>query len=110
GDMARHAGLRVAVGGNIGVPVLDLLDEAVELYVLELSSFQLETTERLGALAATILNVSDDHMDRYRDRMAYFQAKQRVFRGCKIAVVNVDEPLSQPLLRDSMAVRSFAVD
>ncbi|MAL99904.1 MAG: UDP-N-acetylmuramoyl-L-alanine--D-glutamate ligase [Alteromonadaceae bacterium] len=110
GEMARGAGLRVAVGGNIGVPALDLLDEAVQLYVLEVSSFQLETTDVLGARAATILNISDDHMDRYASRMDYFQAKQRIFRGCRVAVVNVDEPLSQPLLRDDMAVRSFAVD
>lgn len=110
GEMARHAGLNVAVGGNIGVPALDLLDDNVEMYVLELSSFQLETTDVLGARAATILNISDDHMDRYDNRMDYFQAKQRIFRGCQVAVVNVDEPLSQPLLRDDMAVRSFAVD
>lgn len=110
GEMARTAGIQVAVGGNIGVPALDLLDDRVELYVLELSSFQLETTERLGALAATVLNVSDDHMDRYADRLTYFQTKQRIFHGCKVAVVNVDEPLSQPLLRDGMQVRSFCVD
>ena len=61
GDMARAAGRRVEVGGNIGTPALDLLGRGAELYVLELSSFQLETTSELNALAATVLNVSDDH-------------------------------------------------
>lgn len=110
GEMVRAAGRKVAVGGNIGVPALDLLDDSVDLYVLELSSFQLETTEHLGALAATVLNISDDHMDRYPSRLAYYQTKQRIFRGCKVAVVNLDEPLSQPLLGDAVAVRSFTID
>lgn len=110
GEMALRVGLKVAVGGNIGVPALDLLDDQVELYVLELSSFQLETTERLAAQAATVLNVSADHMDRYASKLAYFQTKQRIFHGCKMAVVNLDEPLSQPLLRDGMQVRAFALD
>lgn len=110
GEMVQRAGFRVAVGGNIGIPALDLLDEAVEFYVLELSSFQLETTDRLEALAATILNISDDHMDRYPSKLVYYQTKQRIFHGCKIAVVNVDEPLSQPLLREAMQVRFFGLD
>ncbi len=85
GEMARAAGRNVQVGGNIGTPALDLLDQGADLYVLELSSFQLETTEELGgALAATVLNVSDDHMDRYPDKMAYFQAKQRIYRAAKM--------------------------
>ena len=78
GEMARAAGRRVEVGGNIGTPALELLGRGADLYVLELSSFQLETTRELNALAATVLNVSDDHMDRYPDKMAYFQAKQRI--------------------------------
>ncbi|MGB5649263.1 MAG: Mur ligase family protein, partial [Sedimenticolaceae bacterium] len=65
GEMARANGINVAVGGNLGIPALDLLDDAVELYVLELSSFQLETTDSLQAAVATVLNVSPDHMDRY---------------------------------------------
>lgn len=109
-QMAAEAGVRVAAGGNLGPPALELLDESVELYVLEVSSFQLETTENLSARAATVLNVSDDHMDRYPDRMAYFQAKHRIFQNCDIAVVNQDEPLSQPLLRDGMKPMMFALD
>ena len=96
GEMAKAAGRKVAVGGNIGTPALDLLGQGADLYVLELSSFQLETTDELNALAATVLNVSDDHMDRYPNKMAYFQAKQRIFRGCKNAVVNLDDALSTP--------------
>lgn len=102
GEMARDAGMNVAVGGNIGTPALELLDPAVELYVLELSSFQLETTDALNALAATVLNVSDDHMDRYDSKMAYFQAKQRIYRGCQHAVVNLDDALSTPMARDGV--------
>ena len=110
GQMARDAGVRVAVGGNLGTPALDLLDDDVELYVLELSSFQLETTESLNARVATVLNLSDDHMDRYADREAYYKAKQRVYRGCRVAVANLDDPLSPPLLRSGMTLRQFGFD
>ena len=83
GEMLRSAGLDVAVGGNIGVPVLDLLSEPTPaVYVLELSSFQLETTASLRPLAATVLNVSSDHMDRYADLEAYARAKGRIFSNC----------------------------
>ncbi|MEQ9546071.1 MAG: UDP-N-acetylmuramoyl-L-alanine--D-glutamate ligase [Marinobacter sp.] len=107
GDMARAAGRRVEVGGNIGTPALDLLGRNADLYVLELSSFQLETTEELNALAATVLNVSDDHMDRYPSKMEYFQAKQRIFRGCKNAIVNLDDALSIPMARDNLRFLCF---
>ncbi|WP_152206025.1 UDP-N-acetylmuramoyl-L-alanine--D-glutamate ligase [Marinobacter changyiensis] len=109
GEMAKAAGTQVAVGGNIGTPALDLLDNNVELYILELSSFQLETTATLGALAATVLNVSDDHLDRYATKMAYFQAKQRIFNGCKTAVVNLDDPLSTPMARDTLRFVCFGM-
>ncbi|STQ81908.1 UDP-N-acetylmuramoylalanine--D-glutamate ligase [Hafnia alvei] len=65
GEMAKSAGWNVGVGGNIGLPALMLLKQECDLYVLELSSFQLETTNSLRAAAATILNVTEDHMDRY---------------------------------------------
>jgi UDP-N-acetylmuramoylalanine--D-glutamate ligase len=92
GDMARASGLRVAVGGNLGTPALDLLDDAVELYVLELSSFQLETTESLQAAVAAVLNVSPDHMDRYADAVDYAAAKARILRGAGVGVYNADDP------------------
>ena len=99
GEMVRQAGLNVAVGGNIGTPVLDLLgDDSVDIYVLELSSFQLETTHSLRAAAATVLNISADHMDRYPTLVDYHRAKQRIYRGCATAVFNRDDPLTTPLL------------
>lgn len=107
GEMARAAGRHVEVGGNIGTPALDLLGRGADLYVLELSSFQLETTRELNALAATVLNVSDDHMDRYPTKMAYFQAKQRIFNGCRNAVVNLDDALSTPMARDTLRFLCF---
>ncbi len=107
GEMAKAAGRRVEVGGNIGTPALDLLGRGADLYVLELSSFQLETTRELNALAATVLNVSDDHMDRYPTKMEYFQAKQRIFNGCRNAVVNLDDALSTPMARDNLRFLCF---
>lgn len=110
GAMAKAAGRKVAVGGNIGTSALDLLKAGADLYVLELSSFQLETTDKLNALAATVLNVSDDHMDRYPGKMAYLQAKQRIFRGCKNAIVNLDDALSTPVVRNTLRVVYFGFD
>jgi UDP-N-acetylmuramoylalanine--D-glutamate ligase len=107
GEMAKAAGRKVAVGGNIGTPALDLLGQGAELYVLELSSFQLETTHELNAMAATVLNVSDDHMDRYATKMDYFQAKQRIFNGCQNAIVNLDDALSTPMARDTLRFLCF---
>ncbi|BAU72690.1 UDP-N-acetylmuramoyl-L-alanine--D-glutamate ligase [Metapseudomonas furukawaii] len=110
GDMARAAGKRVAVGGNLGTPALDLLADDVELYVLELSSFQLETTERLNAEVATVLNVSEDHMDRYADMQAYHLAKHRIFRGARQVVVNRGDALSRPLVADQLPCWTFGLN
>jgi UDP-N-acetylmuramoylalanine--D-glutamate ligase len=88
GEMAMRAGMRVGIGGNLGVPALDLLDEKAELYVLELSSFQLETTQNLCAHVATILNISADHLDRYASAEDYRKAKEKIFRGCARVVIN----------------------
>lgn len=109
GAMAEQAGKRVAVGGNIGTPALDLLDEQPELYVLELSSFQLETTQALNAEVATVLNISEDHMDRYADLAAYHLAKHRIFRGARQVVVNRDDALSRPLVADQLPCWSFGL-
>lgn len=109
GDMAQAAGKKVAVGGNIGTPALDLLADDVELYVLELSSFQLETTERLNAEVATCLNVSEDHMDRYDGMQHYHLAKHRIFRGAKQVVVNRDDALSRPLIADQVPCWNFGL-
>jgi UDP-N-acetylmuramoylalanine--D-glutamate ligase len=97
GLMARLDGVRVAVGGNLGEPALDLLDDAVELYVLELSSFQLESTYSLNPRVATVLNISADHMDRYDDLSSYAGAKARIFQGAETAVLNRDDPRVQDM-------------
>ncbi len=92
GSMCQAAGLTTLVGGNIGTPALDLLDGPVpDVYVLELSSFQLETTWTLNARAATVLNLTPDHMDRYASLNEYAAAKARVFRGNGTMVLNADD-------------------
>jgi len=103
GEMIRDAGLQVRVGGNLGPPALDLLvdpqsptggmKDEPDFYVLELSSFQLETTYSLKAAAAAVLNISPDHMDRYRDVSDYAVAKRRIYRGNGVMVINADDPL-----------------
>jgi UDP-N-acetylmuramoylalanine--D-glutamate ligase len=92
GEMARAAGVRTAVGGNLGEPALDLLKPGIELYVLELSSFQLETTWSLRPRVATVLNVSADHMDRYPTLDAYADTKAGILDGADIGVLNLDDP------------------
>jgi UDP-N-acetylmuramoylalanine--D-glutamate ligase len=94
GEMCRQQGRDVAVGGNIGLPVLDMLrTPEPELYVLELSSFQLETTSSLKAKCAAVLNISADHMDRYADVAEYARAKARIFAGAQTMVLNRDDEL-----------------
>lgn len=96
GVMAKAAGLDVGVGGNIGIPALDLLEHDADLYVLELSSFQLETTSSLRLKAAAFLNLSEDHMDRYQGMSDYRQAKLRIFDYADLAVVNRDDKETFP--------------
>lgn len=91
--MAAAAGRRVLAGGNLGRPALDLLDEPVpDLYVLELSSFQLETTSSLELQGAVVLNVTADHMDRYASLESYARAKARIFAHAATVVLNADDP------------------
>lgn len=91
GEMASTAGINVVVGGNIGVPVLDLINSNADLYILELSSFQLESLKSLQPVAAAVLNVSPDHMDRYDSYEEYVQAKKHIYENCKVAVINKDD-------------------
>jgi len=99
GAMARRAGVDARVGGNIGTPALDLIGEQEPgLFVLELSSFQLETLQSLRPRAAAVLNVSPDHMDRYPDLQAYAAAKQAVYRHAALQVFNLDDPQVVSLL------------
>lgn len=109
GEMVKKAGLNVGVGGNLGIPALEMLDDAKDLYIVELSSFQLETTHKLNAQSVVLLNLSEDHMDRYTSKLAYLQAKQRIFRGAKNIIVNDDEALSSPLVNTSMKLIHFGL-
>ncbi|HYP81149.1 MAG TPA: UDP-N-acetylmuramoyl-L-alanine--D-glutamate ligase, partial [Steroidobacteraceae bacterium] len=108
--MGERAGLATRAGGNLGQPALDLLrDGPAELYVLELSSYQLETTYSLQLAAATVLNVTPDHLDRYDDVAAYAAAKARIFAHCATAVVNLDDPLVTAMPDPAQRVLSFSL-
>jgi UDP-N-acetylmuramoylalanine--D-glutamate ligase len=92
GEMAIAAGRNTAIGGNLGEPALDLLADERELYIMELSSFQLETTHSLHAKVATVLNISPDHMDRYPDMPAYIAAKAKIYHHAGQRLFNRDDP------------------
>jgi UDP-N-acetylmuramoylalanine--D-glutamate ligase len=116
GDMCRMAGLTTCVAGNIGLPVLDALYEieqgvtpAPQVWALELSSFQLETTASLNADAATVLNLSEDHMDRYPDMDAYAAAKARIFSGDGVQVLNRDDACTLAMALPGRRVVSFGL-
>jgi UDP-N-acetylmuramoylalanine--D-glutamate ligase len=127
GHMAERAGLRVRVGGNLGEPALDLLSplqssaagsaaaraggagSATQLYVLELSSFQLESTTSLTLKAAAVLNVTPDHLDRYDSVASYAEAKARIFARCETAVINLDDPLVVAMPQPGQKTLSFSL-
>jgi UDP-N-acetylmuramoylalanine--D-glutamate ligase len=110
GEMARRAGRDARVGGNLGTPALDLLGKKEpDLYVLELSSFQLETTCSLNAAAATVLNLSPDHMDRYRDLAEYTAAKRRVYHGTGVMVINRDDSIVAAMAETERKMISFTL-
>lgn len=109
GEMAKAAGIQVGVGGNLGTPALDLLAVDAQLYVLELSSFQLERTSALNAAAATVLNVSADHLDRHADLTEYAREKQRVFRGDGAMIINADDPVVCAMQDDGRKTFTFSI-
>jgi UDP-N-acetylmuramoylalanine--D-glutamate ligase len=115
GRMAERAGIKVRVGGNLGEPALDLLSAArretqrTQLYVLELSSFQLEATTTLDLKAAAVLNVSPDHLDRYESVESYAHAKARLFARCDTAVINLDDPLVMAMPCPGQRTLSFSL-
>ncbi len=111
GRMAERAGLRVRVGGNLGEPALNLLGGArpTEIYVLELSSFQLEATSSLALKAAAVLNVTPDHLDRYASVAEYAAAKARIFARCETAVINLDDPLVVAMPRPDQKTVGFSL-
>lgn len=112
GEMAAACGLHAGVGGNLGTPVLDMLadDAKNDCYVLELSSFQLETTFSLQAAVAIILNISDDHMDRYSSLQDYTLAKKKIYKNARHVIFNRADHLTSPLSNTSTQQSSFGLD
>ncbi len=117
GAMCKAAGVRTQVAGNIGLPILDVLSDidagkrrTPDIFVLELSSFQLETTASLNAEAAVVLNLSEDHLDRYAEVTSYAEAKARVFRGDGVQVLNRQDKLSREMAIDGRCVFTFGSD
>lgn len=108
--MVGAADMRGLLGGNIGIPALDLLELPVpDFYVLELSSFQLETVRSLDAAAAAVLNVSPDHMDRYRVLEDYTAAKARIYAGTGAMVINRDDERVRAMRRPGRAAIEFSL-
>jgi UDP-N-acetylmuramoylalanine--D-glutamate ligase len=110
--MAAAAGRSVLAGGNLGVPALDLLEQPTpDLYVLELSSYQLETTSSLRLQAAVVLNVTADHLDRYPSMAAYARAKSRIFAHAATVVLNADDPLVSAMPRgEAVRTVTFSIE
>lgn len=110
GKMAERDGIRVRVGGNLGTPALDLLgDAATELYVLELSSYQLEAAPSLRLRAATVLNVTEDHRDRYATMNDYAAAKAAIFAHSDVAIVNAEDSVVMAMPTGAARRQTFAV-
>ncbi|MEX0735686.1 MAG: UDP-N-acetylmuramoyl-L-alanine--D-glutamate ligase [Steroidobacteraceae bacterium] len=110
GEFAKAAGIEARVGGNLGEPALDLLSgPPAAMYVLELSSYQLETTYSLQLEAGTVLNVTPDHLDRYRDFAEYAAAKARIFERCATAVVNLDDEIVVRMPRPGQRQVGFSI-
>ncbi|MCW8890985.1 MAG: UDP-N-acetylmuramoyl-L-alanine--D-glutamate ligase [Sedimenticola sp.] len=109
GQMAQDAGINVAMGGNLGDPALSLLDDEIELYVIELSSFQLETTVSLQPKAAVVLNISPDHLDRYQDLQDYANTKATLYEHAETAVFNRDDPMVMAMCHGNESDRFFTL-
>lgn len=108
-DLLTAAGKKVAMGGNIGVPVLDLVGQPADVFVLELSSFQLELMHDLHLRGGTILNISDDHMDRYSDLRDYSNAKHRIYNRVDVAIWNREQEMTAPSLVPLNAQLTFGL-
>lgn len=113
GFLCQRCGLDTVVAGNIGTPVLEAWlareGKPADVWVLELSSFQLETTPWLNASAATVLNISEDHLDRYDDLLDYAHAKDRIFRGQAVQVLNADDVFCRAMQRAERPVKWFSL-
>ncbi len=101
--ITQECGVKSIAGGNLGIPALDLLATNSDLYILELSSFQLETSYSLKTLSATVLNVSEDHMDRYNDLDDYRRVKESIYKNTENAVVNIDEKITFQRIESALA-------
>lgn len=110
GEMAKTAGINALVGGNIGVPALDLINSDADLYLLELSSFQLESLKSLQPVAAAVLNISPDHMDRYSSYEEYIEAKKHIYQQCKVAVINKDDSHVSTMQEEQKFVTRFTLN
>ena len=110
GHLLAARGLRPGVGGNLGLAALDLIAPDRDCYVLELSSFQLERLRGARCRAATVLNLSGDHLDRHGSMDCYAAAKQRIYRGAERAVANRHEPLTRPMRSTAAELVTFGRD
>ncbi len=109
-ERIEESGKKAGLAGNIGTPVLELLTkDEVDFYVLELSSFQLETLKSLNATVALVLNVSPDHMDRYQGFAEYAAAKQRIYAGNGTMILNRDEPLVMGMAEQGRKMISYGL-
>ncbi|WP_286263072.1 UDP-N-acetylmuramoyl-L-alanine--D-glutamate ligase [Thalassotalea atypica] len=104
--IGKQLGHSTQLGGNVGVPVLDTIDEQPELLILELSSFQLETMTSMDAVAGAMLNLSDDHLDRHHDMNNYGAIKQRIYQQCRTAIYNRDDEATIPTASRSILSHS----
>ncbi len=113
GFLCEHENLKTVVAGNIGLPVLEAWmlhqGQQIDVWVLELSSFQLDTTDSLNAAAACVLNICEDHLDRYTDLLDYAHSKSRVFDGTGIQVLNLDDVFCRAMAREGRDVRYFSL-
>lgn len=107
--MAKNSNVATAIGGNLGAPALDLLGRKLDLYLLELSSFQLERTRLLNAKAATVLNISEDHLDRHNDIKTYADTKQSIFSGNGVMVLNADDPIVKAMTQKGRKISNFTI-
>ncbi len=110
GDMLEQSGKQFAIGGNLGQPALDLLNDKIEVYVLELSSFQLERTALLNTVAATVLNISPDHIDRHGCMESYAKAKSRIFDNDGMMILNADDPQVMVMQRSGRQALTFGIE
>ncbi len=111
GAMAKQAGWKTQVGGNLGTPAIELIcTPAPDIYILELSSFQLESTYSLQTKAAVVLNISEDHQDRYDNLAGYITAKQRIFNGAENVLLNNDDAYVLKMLPANQPYLSFGIN